>query len=78
MSSDADWPWLASDFFMFSFWKFGRRVESPGMQQSYGELYRFVSGRNYPDEADKSETYLAKPPHIILDYPKMLLRRCSD
>src|SRR5580704_18194853 len=22
MSSDADWPWLASDFFMFSSWKF--------------------------------------------------------
>ena len=22
MSSDADWPWLAPDFFMFSSWKF--------------------------------------------------------
>src|SRR6266481_5843008 len=22
MSSDADWPWLATDFFMFSSWKF--------------------------------------------------------
>src|SRR5258705_10173908 len=22
ISSDADWPWLASDFFMFSSWKF--------------------------------------------------------
>src|SRR5207244_4607675 len=22
MCSDADWPWLASDFFMFSSWKF--------------------------------------------------------
>src|SRR6266496_394114 len=24
MSSDADWPWLASGFFMFSSWKFRR------------------------------------------------------
>src|SRR6267142_5420049 len=24
MSSDAEWPWLAPDFFMFSSWKFQR------------------------------------------------------
>src|SRR5207302_6909051 len=26
MSSDADWPWPAPDFFMFSSWKFHRRL----------------------------------------------------
>src|SRR6266850_2123670 len=29
MSSDADWPWLASDFFMFSSWKFQLQRRSP-------------------------------------------------
>src|SRR6202047_3220111 len=26
MSSDADWPWLAPDFFMFSSWEFERSI----------------------------------------------------
>src|SRR5438477_86182 len=27
MSSDADWPWLAPDFFMFSSWKFQKYLQ---------------------------------------------------
>src|SRR6266704_3496279 len=37
MCSDADWPWLAPDFFMFSSWKF--------------QIYRFHSRR--PPEGNK-------------------------
>src|ERR1700693_4400170 len=29
MSSDADWPWLAPDFFMFSSWKFQMGLPLP-------------------------------------------------
>src|SRR5437588_10299119 len=42
MSSDADWPWLAPDFFMFSSWKFQKYLQdsrgssSKTSEQCYG------------------------------------------
>src|SRR5438552_12724641 len=36
MSSDADWPWLAPDFFMFSSWKFRCHRADPSFVRRRG------------------------------------------
>src|SRR5439155_26752475 len=38
MSSDADWPWLAPDFFMFSSWKFQRHFICKTVEDSGAPL----------------------------------------
>src|SRR2546430_5317216 len=47
MSSDADWPWLAPDFLMFSSWKFQKYLQesrgssSKTSEQCYGGRMRY-------------------------------------
>src|SRR5881227_2569765 len=38
MSSDADWPWLAPDFFMFSSWKFQKETSATFSNDHFGAL----------------------------------------
>src|SRR5438876_1479577 len=47
MSSDADWPWLAPDFFMFSSWKFRCHRADPSFVRRRGpDLVMREVGKN--------------------------------
>jgi hypothetical protein len=46
MSSDADWPWFATDFFMFSPWKFQKK----GWGKFRRAAMAFVNGPSLGDD----------------------------
>src|SRR5712672_568635 len=68
MRSDADWSWLASDFFMFSSWKFrsyrsysGRPAEGNKLADATVPQVQTAPGENADDQRNRRTRRVCDP-----------------